>query len=256
MPTDAAQGAGGGGGPGWADWLPDIGANLLCVVMVVLVAMALAPEGGEAPAPPPAARDVSTVAGPPLSAGGIVEMLYRRIEPPADVLALELRASGVHALRGGAPLPPDASWGDGPVDIYVFDHAHHGAALARLSAAPGLGRVAEASMPAALGGAEGFSQAFLDLALARPTPGRFRSDLADLLEGGPAASAAAPAPPPGLRATLSARLALLGNVLGAALAGLAIWGLCARRGGGPRGRGLGALRGRGVGGLRGRGVGG
>lgn len=117
-------------------WLADIGANLLCVVLVLLVLLALAPSlPGMAPAPPAPLPVIRTA---PVSGAEGVRLLSHLAAPPPDQLVLALGPEGIRlriTVDEAAPIAPeDLPAGAPAATLHVFAPDHYAATLTALRA--------------------------------------------------------------------------------------------------------------------------
>ena len=186
------------------DWFSDIAANLLCVVLVILAVLALAPPG----APDPAAWAARS--GAPVGGADAVAMLKRRVHPAPgdgylDIVPLGARAGG--ASEAARP------------EVFVFDHAGYAAAASRIPRG-----AAELSVPHALRTPDGHDWSAAFLALGADDPDRFTEGLVALLSGHDGTEKAQ-----GPRAALATRLLPFANAAAAAMTLTAILVLARRR---------------------------
>lgn len=168
----------------------DVGANLVAVLVILLVAAGL--TGAVSPAAQKE-RLMRAVQAAPLSGQDQSDVLYQRLRPGAGVMVVELTASGAFAAEGGRmvpvadiarPWPPVAA-------VFVFSGAHYGTFhdQARAEAM----RLIEVTVPQALrrqeevAGISAFSPAFLEIR-AGAEPASIRPPLLRLLQAGPAAA--------------------------------------------------------------------
>ena len=189
---------------GLGDWLSDIAANLLCVVVVILAILALVP-----PEDPDAAAWTAR-SGVPIGGSEAVDMLKRRVHPAPSVGFLDVRSTDLRA--GGAAGA--AQW-----DVFVFDHAGFAAAVDRIPDG-----AAELSVPRALRSPDGHDWSSAFLALGGDDPDRFRDGLVALLSGHDTTESASMP-----RAAFGRRLLPLANAAAAALALVGILLLARRR---------------------------
>jgi hypothetical protein len=148
-------------------WLPDVAANLLGLLIVLLLALAAAPNaGGQMLIPHRRA---------PLSGPEMIEALRLRLVAPDGQAQADLTAGGLRELAPGAV---------GPAMVFVLD----GTDARALSDRFGQTGWQQMSVPAALLKDGAWSPYFLSLAALAETPGRFRSALARLLRRGPGGS--------------------------------------------------------------------
>ena len=156
------------------DWLADIAANTLCVVLVVLVIMTLFRQ--VLPSPPVAQSQISTV----VSGSDAVLMLYQRLFPTDDVVNLDVTPNAAEAQ----PLS-----GAAVANLFVFDHVAYLAMQPEMLQTRSTFR--ELSVPRALrnDAGDGWSDDFLALENGRSDLGVFREALIDLLTEAEAAEA-------------------------------------------------------------------
>lgn len=168
----------------------DVGANLVAVLVILLVAAGL--TGAVSPAAQKE-RLMRAVQAAPLSGQDQSDVLYQRLRPGAGVMVVELTASGAFAAEGGRmvpvadiarPWPPVAA-------VFVFSGAHYG--TFRDQARAEAMRLIEVTVPQALrrqeevAGISAFSPAFLEIR-AGAEPASIRPPLLRLLQAGPAAA--------------------------------------------------------------------
>ena len=163
----------------------DLGANLICVLVILIALAALK----SAPASPTQAEIAARpVASAPLSGAAQSDLLHQRLRPPPDVLLVELRPDAAFAIAGNSMVPlaqVPAPW-PRKAALFVFSPAHYETAIAQL-AVTGI-TVTEMTVPQALRGATGFSQDFLTLRVS-DDPDSIREPLLRLLTRGPNGSA-------------------------------------------------------------------
>ena len=168
----------------------DVGANLVAVLVILLVAAGL--TGVVSPATREE-RLIRAVQAAPLSGQDQSDVLYQRLRPGAGVMVVELTRSGAFAAEGGRmvpvadiarPWPPVAA-------VFVFSGAHYG--TFRDQARAEALRLIEVTVPQALrrqeevAGISAFSPAFLEIR-AGAEPASIRPPLLRLLQAGPAAA--------------------------------------------------------------------
>jgi hypothetical protein len=115
-------------------WLADIGANLLCVVLVLLVLLSLAP------ALPSTATDappvLPIVRAAPVSGTEGVRLLSHLVIPPEDQMVLALGPEGprlrVSTTETTFVAPKDLPRDAPAATLHVFDPRHHAATVAAL----------------------------------------------------------------------------------------------------------------------------
>lgn len=115
-------------------WLADIGANLLCVVLVLLVLLSLAPALPRGTTP---AATLPIVRTAPVSGLRGVQLLSHLVLPPEeDFLVLSLTPDSL-LLRvsqsEAAPITPEDLPAEAPgATVFVFDAEHHSETVAAL----------------------------------------------------------------------------------------------------------------------------
>lgn len=197
----------------------DVGANLVAVLVILLVA------AGLTRAVPPGAQEqrvLQAVQTAPLSGRDQSDVLYQRLRPDDGVMVVELTASGAFVAEGGrmVPLPSVARPWPPVAVVFVFSAAHY--APFRDQAEAQAMRLIEVTVPQALrraevvAGVSAFSPAFLDIR-AGPDPASIRPPLLRLLQAGPAAAGVGQAgdqgsPPRSALAQMAAWLRLGVNV--------------------------------------------
>jgi len=185
---------------GLSPWLADLAANVLCVVMIVLAALATMPAQA-----PHRGEVLPMHHAPALSGAEMVDMLRQRLLP--GVASVDL------ADRWPIPL------GQGQAIVFVFDHRHHAALVLQ-----GGGNWPQMDVPQALrrGDGMGFSDRFLALAPLAKDPEIFRRALIRLLGQGRTGSNASSAAVMSLRDRAGRMLAW--SMLGlSALVVVVIW---------------------------------
>ncbi|WP_163850642.1 hypothetical protein [Pseudooceanicola aestuarii] len=112
-------------------WLADIGANLLCVVIVILLVLSRAPvdQSPERSGVQSADMSLPIYRAAPLSGAEGVTLLSRMALPgePGRLL-LDLRRDGVFIAGSDQPVDPAglvAAAGDGGATLYLHDPAYH-----------------------------------------------------------------------------------------------------------------------------------
>lgn len=214
----------------------DVGANLVAVLVILLVAAGLA--GAVSPGQQGQQMLKASLAVP-LSGKEQSDVLYQRLRPDAGVLPVELTASGAFVPDGEGmvplaelpqPWPPVAA-------VFVFSAVHY-ASFRDLADAQAM-RLIEVNVPQALrrpgagAGASAFSPAFLAIR-AGSDPASIRPPLLRLLQAGPAAAGVGQAgaeegpPPRSTLARIAAGLRLAVNLFLMA-AGLGLLFLLRRR---------------------------
>lgn len=179
---------------GFGNWLADIAANMLCVILIVLVVLAF--TAGTPRDRPLSQAAVSTV----ISGTTAVDMLHRRLFASERVTSVDL-------IPGKTVAVPDA----GQINLFVFDHPTYHAFVTSPEIA---GRdIRELSVPRALRNAEGngWSPDFLALAAGPSDIQTFRQSLIDILvshQGGRDAAPSARTTPAILR-----KMQTFGNAL-------------------------------------------
>lgn len=166
----------------------DLGANLVCVLLILLAVTALQSQTRESP-PPILAQRVAPLSGPAQS-----DLLYLRLRSDPQVLTVEVMETGPFLTDRGTLRPLTALPRPVPkrVVAYVFSPKGY-AALRRLTDAAALPMV-EITVPEALRtpkpitGQSGFSPAFLSLPVT-PDPASIRPALLRLLTDGGTAAA-------------------------------------------------------------------
>jgi hypothetical protein len=124
------------GDTAFGGWLADIGANLLCVVLILLVLLSLAPalprDAAERPLGLPLVRSA------PVSGVEGVRLLSRLVIPPEGHLVLALGPDGARlriSTEESAPIAPGALPASAPAaTLHVFDPTHYAATVAALRA--------------------------------------------------------------------------------------------------------------------------
>lgn len=194
------------------DWLADIAANILCVVLVVLVIMTLFRQA--LPPPPVGQSQISTV----VSGSDAVLMLHQRLFPVDEVVNVDVTPSvvGVRPFSGAAVA-----------NLFVFDH------MAYLAMQPEMlqtsSTLRELSVPRALrnDAGDGWSDDFLALANGPSDLSVFREALIGLLTEAEGAEAS---PRHSLMSRpFWGRLQMFGNLVLFLATSLLIWRLARRR---------------------------
>ncbi|PLL11183.1 hypothetical protein C0V75_18050 [Tabrizicola sp. TH137] len=210
----------------------DIGANLVVVLVILLMAAGLSGAAGRAPG---AARVIAADLAVPLSGKAQSDALFLRLRPDPEVLVVELTAGGAFVPRadGMALLADHPEPWPGRAVVFVFSAKHHAAFRAK-AAERGM-QVTEVTVPQVLrrdvpqDGVSAFSPAFLAIRAGRD-PASIRPPLLRLLQAGPVAGAAGgvevEAAGQSVLARWMAGLRVLGNALCLALS---VWLLFAVR---------------------------
>lgn len=167
--------------------MADLGANLVTVLVILLVAI------GTLQGRPPAPVQVLAQPAIPLSGHAQSDLLYLRLNPDPAVLLVELTASGANIVTPQGLRPLAQHRGPWPARSLAFVFSPRDHALVVETARQNGSALQELTVPDALrappeGAGSGFSTAFLSLPRATG-PEAFRPALLRLLTQGPGQAA-------------------------------------------------------------------